>query len=100
MLQFASTRKDNQFEFAGFFFRDITAAQHSFATQSYIDIVQHRNSLTREREESRTVGSLHRSDECARSLFRISGPNHVDVRDQTNRADGLHGLMRRTIFAD
>src|SRR5207248_449237 len=94
MLQFASTRKDNQFEFAGFLFRDVTAAQHSFTTQIYIDIVQHRNSLTREREKCRAVRSLHRGDKCSRGFFRISRPNHVDVRHQTNRAYGLHGLMR------
>ena len=99
MLQFAPARKDNQIEFAGFLFRDITAAQHAFTTQIYIDLVQHRNSLTREREERRAVRSLHRGDKCARGFFRISGPNHVDVRDQTNRADGLDRFMRRTVFA-
>src|SRR6185503_7788268 len=30
VLQFASARKDDQSEFAGFLFRDVTAAQHSF----------------------------------------------------------------------
>src|SRR4029077_17140519 len=83
-----------------FLFCEKTAAQHSFTTQIYIDIVQHRNSLTREREERRAVRSLHRGDKCARGFFRISGPNHVDVRDQTNRADSFYGFMRRTIFAD
>jgi len=39
VLQFASTRKDDQFEFADLLFRNVTAAQHAFTTQIYIDVV-------------------------------------------------------------
>src|SRR5262249_43821569 len=89
VLQFASTRKNDQVEFAAFLFGDITTAQNAFTTQIYIDFGQHWNGLTREREHSRPIGSLHCRYKCACGFFGVSWPNHVDVRYQANRADGL-----------
>src|SRR5262249_46731670 len=75
-------------------------AQHAFPAQVCIDFVQYWNGLTREREQSRPIDSLHRCYKCACGFFGVSGPNHVDVRHQTNRADGLHRFMRRAVLAD
>ena len=100
MLQFAAAREDDQIEVAAFPFRDVTATQHSFATQFWINVVQYWNGLTREREQSRSIGPLHRRCKCACGFFRVSRPNHVDVRNQANGADGLDRFMRRAVLAD
>src|SRR5437899_1908324 len=57
VLQFAPTRHDDEVEFSLFLFRNVTATQNPFATRAKIDIVQHRNDLAGQCDESGTVGA-------------------------------------------
>ena len=81
VLQFAPTRKDDQIKFSALFFSDVTAAQRSVATQLWINLVQHWNGLTGEREQRRPIDFLHRRDKCACGLFGIGRANHVNIRN-------------------
>src|SRR5713101_1464242 len=84
VLQFTSTRHDDEVELAFFFFCNVTAAQNAFASCLNIDIVQYWNDLSRQRDQSGPVCTLNSGDKRTGGFFRIGGTNYVDVWHQTN----------------
>ena len=100
VLQLAARGQEDERERRGLLLGDVAALEHAFAARLGRDLVEQRHGLAREREQRGAVAAVERGDEGARGLLGVRRADHVEVRDDAERRDGLDRLVRRSVFAD
>ena len=80
-------------------FQDVATLENAIATGFNRGQTEMRQILAAECQQGRAVGAFEGRHERGRRLLGVSRPDHVEIRNDPESADGFDWLVSRAVFA-